>query len=195
MRDQLADEPGLMDAGEIVNRVIAAVILATLTGLAGAVLASQLEQPAASAEYSEPDRIGTRDAEGRGPTITGGTSTGVGSGQPGEGFVVTELATTPGAWPPGASQLRWLRITNPNDSDIVVTRLSATVGLPTVVAGARYACLPSDLVVEPLATPVPVPAGGFAEISLVARLSDQAPLACMDALFPLTYAGVASTTS
>lgn len=181
-----------MDAAEVVNRVIAAIILATLTGLAGAVLASQADQPVAQQhDYSEPGRVGTRDTEQDGPTITGGT--GDTTGAPGTGFVVTELDTTPGAWPPGASQLRWVRITNPNVEDIVVTRLTATVGVPHERAGAKDMCLPSDLIVEPLARPVPVPANGWADIALVARLSDIAPVSCLNAPFPLTYAGVAST--
>lgn len=206
MRDQSAREPGLMDASEIVNRVIAAIMLATLTGLAGAVLASQMDQPAAANDYREPDRVGTRGTDQQGRTITGGTDAATAGGggatagtgtvpvdTAGEPFLVSELATTPGAWPPGSSQLRWIRITNPGDTDIVVTRLSATVGLPVVARDAPDLCLPADLTVEPLAKPVAIAAGGRADVTLVTRLSDNAPASCVDAIFPLSYAGVAST--
>jgi hypothetical protein len=181
-----------MDAGEIVNRVIAAIMLATLTGLAGAVLASQADRPAAAHDYGEPDRVGTRDADRQGPTITGGTSGGTAADSSGS-FLVSDLATTPGAWPPGTSQLRWIRITNPGTTDIVVTQLSATVGLPIVAEDAPHTCLPSDLAVEPLARPVAVAAGAHADVTLVTRLTDTAPSSCAEAHFPLAYAGVAVT--
>lgn len=182
MRDQLTNEPGLMSASEIVNRVIAAIILATLSGLAGAVLASQSGQPTTSA-----DPLDARNSRHAGPVMTGGTGA---AGQPGR-FTVVDLAVAPAA-APGATQLRWARITNPTADDIVVTRLTAAAALPATPAGATTTCLPSDLSVEPLNRPVRVRAGGTAEVALVTRLSGTAPPACQGAHFPLTYAGVAS---
>ncbi len=199
MRDHLTKESGLMDISEVINRVIAAIMLATLTGLAGAVLAAQSDLTTSSDQdnyggYGEPDQVGTLDTED-GPTVTGGTS-GSGAGTSGQrrGFTVTELTVGTNDLRRGGSQLRWIRIANPHDGDIVVTKISADVGLPAVHGRkAHGTCLPQDLAVDPLPGPITVPAKDFVELALVARLDAAAPAACTDAYFPITFSGVAST--
>ena len=193
MRDHLTEKPGLMDISEVVNRVIAAIMLATLSGLAGAVLAAQSNTTVASAPvYPEPDQVGALDIEQQGPTITGGTSDS--SGRHRQGFLVVELADQPTELARGGSQLRWVNITNPHDVDIVVTRLTADVGLPIVPDHDHDGtCLPSDFSVEPLPGPVTVLANDSIELALIGRLDAAAPMACANAHFPLTYSGVATT--
>jgi hypothetical protein len=106
------------------------------------------------------------------------------------------IADTPGrgtALYPGASQPRWVRLTNPNNFDILVTALTATAGPPTDARGRTVrACPAHDLTVAPLRAAVRVRAGSHADTALTAHLAPTAPDACKNLTFPLTYSGTAT---
>jgi hypothetical protein len=87
---------------------------------------------------------------------------------------------------PGASQPQWVRITNPNHFDILVTSLTATAG------SRATGCPAGNLTVVPLRTPVRVRATSYTDTALTARLSPTAPDGCKNLTFPLTYSGTAT---
>jgi hypothetical protein len=106
------------------------------------------------------------------------------------------IVDTPGhstALYPGASQPRWVRLTNPNNFDILVTALTATAGTPTDARGRTVRDCPAlDLTVAPLSAAVRVRANSYADTALTARLAPTAPDACKNLNFPLTYSGTAT---
>jgi hypothetical protein len=107
----------------------------------------------------------------------------------GVGWRVPELLAEPGGGRslyPGASQPQWVRITNPNHFDILVTSLSATAG------SRATGCPAGNLTVVPLRTPVRVRATSYTDTALTARLSPTAPDGCKNLTFPLTYSGTAT---
>ncbi|HEY0640555.1 MAG TPA: hypothetical protein VGD67_23240 [Pseudonocardiaceae bacterium] len=164
-----------MTLSELVNRVIAALVLAALTGIAAAVLMSQ----ARLMEDASIDHL--TEGPDPGSLITGGTVDPEGRQRP--GFVVTELPDR------SDGALRWVRIDNPNSVPITVTRLAVVVGTPPAGTG----CLAGDLRVDSLPLPVVVPARAWLDIALGTRLTESAPAACGSVRFPMTYAGLAST--
>lgn len=105
-------------------------------------------------------------------------------------FEIDDISSAPVELTPGAQGVRAIRLTNPNSVDITVIRLEAVAGQPSDAAREQVAACPSDVVtILPLDTPVVIPPGSSAEVSLVVRVARNVPVACADAVFPVTYSG------
>jgi hypothetical protein len=121
-----------------------------------------------------------------------GNGNGNGNGGDHKNFTITDRAKSTTNLYPGAAQPRWLTLSNPNNFIIQVSTLTATVGQPTYDSGATATgCTSSMIRVDPLASPVNVPAGGSTDVALTVRMSNTPAPACKGANFPLTYSGTA----
>jgi hypothetical protein len=103
---------------------------------------------------------------------------------PGKAFTIADVGTVTGLVP-GGTVTRKVRVTNPNNADIKVTRLDTSVGRPSP------SCPQNTVTVDALATPVLVARNGSADVPLTVRMSVVAPNACKNLTFPLTYSGTA----
>ncbi|MEU4741193.1 hypothetical protein AB0G02_12120 [Actinosynnema sp. NPDC023658] len=94
---------------------------------------------------------------------------------------------------PGSEGARLVRLSNPNNVDIVVLTLEAQAGQPLDEAQNRVPECPSGvLTVVPMAEPVAIPPAGSVEVEMVVQIAHDVPSACTDAVFPLTYSGRAA---
>jgi hypothetical protein len=94
---------------------------------------------------------------------------------------------------PGSEGARVVRLSNPNNVDIVVLTLKAEPGPPLDEARNEVpGCPPSVLTVVPLAEPVTIPPSGAVEVEMVVQIAFDVPSACTDLVFPLTYSGRAA---
>ncbi|MDX3655692.1 hypothetical protein PV646_00110 [Streptomyces sp. ID05-26A] len=103
---------------------------------------------------------------------------------PGKAFTIADAGTATGLVP-GGTVTRKVRVTNPNNQDIKVSRLDTSVGRPSPN------CPANAVTVAPLAAPVVVAKNSSAEVALTVRMAASAPDACKNLTFPLTYSGTA----
>jgi hypothetical protein len=103
---------------------------------------------------------------------------------PGKVFTIADVGTVTGLVP-GGTVTRKVRVTNPNNVDIKVTRLDTAVGRPSP------SCPANAVTVAPLATPVLVAKNSHADVPLTVQMAASAPNACQNLTFPLTYSGTA----
>jgi hypothetical protein len=103
---------------------------------------------------------------------------------PGKAFTIADAGTVTGLVP-GGTVTRKVRVTNPNNVDIKVTRLDTSVGRPSA------SCPVNAVTVAPLAAPVVVARNSSAEVPLTVRMAASAPNACKNLTFGLTYSGTA----
>ncbi len=103
---------------------------------------------------------------------------------PGKAFTIADVGTATGL-APGGAVTRTVRVTNPNNQDISVTRLDTAVGRPSPH------CPANAVTVSPPATPVVVAKNRSAVVPLTVRMAASAPNACKNLTFPLTYSGTA----
>jgi hypothetical protein len=88
----------------------------------------------------------------------------------------------------GKDQQRRVRLTNSNGHDIVVAELQASVGAPVDGNDRQIAGCPSTtLELQPPSGPVTVPAMSAVDLAITARLAVDAPAACQQAQFPVTF--------
>lgn len=171
---------------DVLRLIAGPFLLATLTGASVWVFGT-LTQPASpdpGVVYGGPVRFDLQNQ---------GRDTGTGRPRHKEGFVIADLSNRTTSLLPGAVIARWIRLTNPNDFDIRVTNLTATVGNPLDRMNRPVpGCPKANLRVEPLSQPVIVGTKASYDVTLITRLAADAPLACADARFPLTYFGIAS---
>ncbi|MFD5830823.1 hypothetical protein [Lentzea sp. NPDC060358] len=107
-----------------------------------------------------------------------------GSPAPGKAFTIADVGTATGLVP-GGTVTRKVRVTNPNNQDIKVTRLDTSVGRPSPN------CPANAVTVDPLKSPVLVARNSHADVPLAVRMAASAPNACKNLTFPLTYSGTA----
>jgi hypothetical protein len=89
---------------------------------------------------------------------------------------------------PGKDQQRFVRLANPNDHDVVVADLQASVGPPVDGTDLPIATCPATaLQLQPPAGPVTVRAMSTVDVAITARLAVDAPAACQLARFPVTF--------
>ncbi|MET1072823.1 MAG: hypothetical protein ABWY11_09290 [Umezawaea sp.] len=94
---------------------------------------------------------------------------------------------------PGSEGARQVRLSNPNDVDIIVVNLDAVPGQPVDSGHNKVPGCPSGvLTVSPMDTPVAIPPAGEVEVEMVVQVSTDVPEACKDLVFPLTYSGHAT---
>jgi hypothetical protein len=103
---------------------------------------------------------------------------------PGKAFTIADAGAATGLVP-GGTVTRGVRVTNPNNQDIKLTRLDTAVGRPSPH------CPANAVTVAPLATPVVVAKNASADVPLSVRMAASAPDACKNLTFPLTYSGTA----
>lgn len=103
---------------------------------------------------------------------------------PGKAFRIADVGTVTGLVP-GGTVTRKVRVTNPNNVDILVTRLDSSAGRPSP------SCPANAVTVDALATPVLVARNAHADVPLTVRMAASAPNACQNLTFPLTYSGTA----
>ncbi|MGW6448640.1 hypothetical protein [Lentzea sp. NPDC055074] len=103
---------------------------------------------------------------------------------PGKAFTIADVGTATGLVP-GGTVTRKVRVTNPNNQDIKVTRLEASAGRPSPN------CPANAVTVAPLAAPIVIAKNTSADVPLTVRMSASAPDACKNLTFPLTYSGTA----
>ncbi|KOV82042.1 hypothetical protein [Nocardia sp. NRRL S-836] len=104
---------------------------------------------------------------------------------PGKAFTIADVGAATGLVP-GGTVTRKVRVTNPTNVDILVTRLDAAVGRPS------SRCPATAVTVTAPATPVLVAKNGSADVPLTVRMAASAPDACKNLTFPLTYSGTAT---
>ncbi|ACU39281.1 hypothetical protein KCV87_28135 [Actinosynnema pretiosum subsp. pretiosum] len=94
---------------------------------------------------------------------------------------------------PGAQGSRTVRLSNPNDVDIMVMSLQAEPGDPVDEGRNPVDGCGSDvLTVDPMDQPVIIPPEGSVDVAMVVRIAGDIPPACQDLVFPLTYSGRAT---
>lgn len=103
---------------------------------------------------------------------------------PGKTFTIADAGAATGLVP-GGTVTRKVRVTNPNNQDIKVTRLDTSVGRPSPN------CPANAVTVNALAAPVVVAKNSSADVALTVRMAASAPDACKNLTFPLTYSGTA----
>jgi hypothetical protein len=103
---------------------------------------------------------------------------------PAKAFTIADVGTVTGLVP-GGTVTRKVRVTNPNNQAISVTRLDTSVGRPSPY------CPANAVTVDALAAPVLVAKNASADVSLTVRMAASAPNACKNLVFPLTYSGTA----
>ncbi|MFD9704152.1 hypothetical protein [Lentzea sp. NPDC059081] len=103
---------------------------------------------------------------------------------PGKAFTIADVGAATGLVP-GGTVTRKVRVTNPNNQDIKVTRLDTTVGRPSPN------CPANAVTVEAVTTPVLIAKNAYADVPLTVRMTATAPNACKNLTFPLTYSGTA----
>ena len=122
-------------------------------------------------------------------SISGGEA-GVADLQP---FGINDVSGAAVELTPGSEGFRLVRLSNPNDVDIVVLTLEAEPGQPLDAAHNRVPECPSGvLTVAPMPEPVLIPPAGSVEVEMVVRIAHDVPAVCEDAVFPLTYSGRAA---
>ncbi|MFD4673208.1 hypothetical protein ACFWNN_26035 [Lentzea sp. NPDC058450] len=107
-----------------------------------------------------------------------------GSPAPGKAFTIADAGTATGLVP-GGTVTRAVRVTNPDNQAIKVTRLDTAVGRPSPQ------CPAGAVTADPLAAPVVVAKNAHADVALTVRMAASAPNACKNLTFPLTYSGTA----
>ncbi|HEX7308239.1 hypothetical protein [Lentzea sp.] len=103
---------------------------------------------------------------------------------PGKAFTIADVGAATGL-APGGTVTRTVRVTNPNNQAISVTRLDTSVGRPSPN------CPANAVTVEALAAPVLIAKNSHADVALAVRMAASAPDACKNLTFPLTYSGTA----
>lgn len=103
---------------------------------------------------------------------------------PGKAFTIADAGAATGLVP-GGTVTRKVRVTNPNNQDIKVTRLDTSVGRPSPN------CPANAVTVNALAAPVLIAKNSSADVALTVRMAASAPDACKNLTFPLTYSGTA----
>ncbi|MDX8035547.1 hypothetical protein SK803_35525 [Lentzea sp. BCCO 10_0856] len=103
---------------------------------------------------------------------------------PAKAFTIADAGVATGLVP-GGTVTRKVRVTNPNNQDIKVTRLDTSVGRPSPN------CPANAVTVDALAAPVLVARNSSADVFLTVRMARSAPDACKNLTFPLTYSGTA----
>jgi len=103
---------------------------------------------------------------------------------PGKAFTIADVGAAAGL-APGGTVTREVRVTNPNNQGIKVTRLDTSVGRPSPH------CPANAVTVAPLAAPVLIARNSHADVRLTVRMAASAPDACKNLTFPLTYSGTA----
>jgi hypothetical protein len=103
---------------------------------------------------------------------------------PGKAFTIADAGTVTGLVP-GGTVTRKVRVTNPNNVDIKVTRLDTSVGRPSP------SCPANAVTVDALKVPVLVARNGYADVPLTVRMAASAPNACKNLTSGLTYSGTA----
>lgn len=110
-----------------------------------------------------------------------------------EPFGINDISGAPVELTPGSEGARLVRLSNPNDVDIVVLTLQAEPGQPLDEAHNRVPECPSAVLsVVPMAEPVTIPPAGSVDVEMVVRIAHDVPAACQDLVFPLTYSGRAA---
>ncbi|MEV6242284.1 hypothetical protein [Lentzea sp. NPDC051838] len=103
---------------------------------------------------------------------------------PAKAFTIADVGTVTGLVP-GGTVTRKVRVTNPNNQDIKVTRLDTSVGRPSPN------CPANAVTVDALAAPFLVAKNASADVPLTVRMTSSAPNGCRNLTFPLTYSGTA----
>ena len=103
---------------------------------------------------------------------------------PAKAFTIADVGTATGLVP-GGTVTRTVRVTNPNNQAIKVTRLDTAVGRPSPH------CPANAVTVNAPATPFLVAKNSHADVPLTVRMAASAPNACKNLTFPLTYSGTA----
>ncbi|MFS8098355.1 hypothetical protein LFM09_14570 [Lentzea alba] len=103
---------------------------------------------------------------------------------PAKAFTIADVGTATGLVP-GGTVTRKVRVTNPNNQAIKVTRLDTKVGRPSPQ------CPANAVTVDVLPAPVEVAKNAHADVNLTVRMARTAPDACKNLTFPLTYSGTA----
>ena len=103
---------------------------------------------------------------------------------PAKAFTIADVGAVTGLVP-GGTVTRKVRVTNPNNPDIKVTRLDTSVGRPSPN------CPANAVTVDALAAPVLVARSGAADVNLTVRMARTAPDTCKNLVFALTYSGTA----
>lgn len=96
------------------------------------------------------------------------------------GLLIVSVGGQDGGLYPGATEIRIVRLTNPNDVEIEVTSVGAVAEHP---AG----CLTTVAQVQPLGEPVRVPPNGSRDVTVTVRLAATVQRACRNLRFPLAY--------
>ncbi|SFR19811.1 hypothetical protein SAMN04488564_10526 [Lentzea waywayandensis] len=103
---------------------------------------------------------------------------------PGKAFTIADTGAATGLVP-GGTVTRGVRVTNPGNQDIKVTRLAGSAGRPSPD------CPANAVTVDAFVTPVLVARNSHADVPLTVRMATSAPNACKNLTFPLTYSGTA----
>ena len=103
---------------------------------------------------------------------------------PGKAFTIADAGAATGLVP-GGTVIRRVRVTNPNNQDIRVTRLEASAGRPSPH------CPANAVTADAFTAPVLVAKNSHADVPLTVRMAVSAPDACKNLTFPLTYSGTA----
>lgn len=103
---------------------------------------------------------------------------------PAKAFTIADVGTAKGLVP-GGTVTRKVRVTNPGNQDVKVTRLDTAVGRPSTT------CPAGVVTVDPLAAPIVIAKNSSADVNLTVRMAASAPDACRNLTFPLTYSGTA----
>ncbi|QQQ74749.1 hypothetical protein IOD16_26920 [Saccharothrix sp. 6-C] len=112
-----------------------------------------------------------------------------------EPFGITDISGGAVELTPGSEGARTVRLSNPNNVEIVVLTLEAQPGQPLDAAHNRVPGCPSAVLsVAPMAEPVTIPPAGAVDVAMVVRIAHDVPNACTDLVFPLTYSGRAART-
>lgn len=104
---------------------------------------------------------------------------------PAKAFTIADVGTATGLVP-GGTVTRKVRVTNPNNQAILVTRLDTSVGRPSPD------CPANAVTVAPLATQIVIAKNSYADVPLTVRMTASAPDGCRNLTFPLTYSGTAT---
>jgi len=103
---------------------------------------------------------------------------------PAKAFTIADVGTATGLVP-GGTVIRKVRVTNPGNQDILLTRLDTSVGRPSPN------CPANAVTVAPLATQIVIARNNYADVPLTVRMAASAPDGCRNLTFPLTYSGTA----
>lgn len=179
-----------MDGTDVANRLLGGVLLAVLTGLAAWLLLGQAGLSGRDGWFDQvPDPFDDAPSLARGGDAD--------LQPPPRDFAISDapdiaVAAAAGLYP-GGTQVRHVRVSNHNAVDIRVTSVTAMVRPPIDSSGhPASGCPASSLLIEPLGAPVLVQAHAATDLALVARLAADAPDACKNVHFPLSYSGTAS---